>query len=144
MAQASLERRMSAYQATAIFSVIFALIGFSYNVWRMEISEQNNTIRTAAFEVVKELAELEQLVYAAHYDADTVRGNPRVGWVKVGLVQELSMLIGPQVESQAALLHSTWTQRWQQMSVDTQAVNEIVASIDKTRAAIRSTIVNLE
>ena len=62
------------YQATAIFSVLFALAGFSYNVWRMEVSEANAAKREAAFEIMLQLAELEHEVYAAHYDQDTVVG----------------------------------------------------------------------
>ena len=70
MADASLLRRMKVYQATALFSVLFALLGFSYNVWRMEVTEQNSNVRDAAFELLLQLAELEQVVYAAHYDND--------------------------------------------------------------------------
>ena len=43
------KNKLQLYQLTVIFSVLFALVGFSYNVWRMEVSEQNNNIRTACF-----------------------------------------------------------------------------------------------
>ena len=43
-------RQVSLYRMTLIFSVVLALIGFSYNVWRMEVTEKNSTIRTASFE----------------------------------------------------------------------------------------------
>lgn len=62
--------------------LVFAVIGFSYNAWRLESSEKNNNVRLAAFTVITELAQLEQLVYAAHYDQDPVNGSPRKGWVK--------------------------------------------------------------
>jgi len=69
-------KRLPLYQVTVIFSVLFALIGFSYNVWRMEVSEENSNIRTACFEMLINLSSLEQLIYAAHYDADKDEGNP--------------------------------------------------------------------
>jgi hypothetical protein len=39
--------------------MLFSLLGSLYNVWRMEISEQNNTIPTANFEILVELSSLE-------------------------------------------------------------------------------------
>ncbi|MCL1123885.1 hypothetical protein [Shewanella surugensis] len=56
------------FQLTAIFSALFALVGFSYNVWRMEISEHNTTVRSASFELLLQLAELESIIYANFYD----------------------------------------------------------------------------
>jgi len=43
-----LQRKFKAYYFTAVFSMIFAVTGFSYNAWRMEVSEANNNIRTAS------------------------------------------------------------------------------------------------
>ena len=80
-----LQRRMNWYQATALFSIFFAVLGFTYNVWRMEMTEHNSNVREASCETLLQLAELEQLVFAAHYDQDPVAGNPRNGWVKGGL-----------------------------------------------------------
>lgn len=37
-------RNFRLYQLTVIFSVLFALLGFTYNVWRMEVTEQNSNI----------------------------------------------------------------------------------------------------
>jgi hypothetical protein len=51
-------KRFQLYSMTLFLSVIFALVGFSYNVWRMEASEQNNNIRTACFEMLLELSAL--------------------------------------------------------------------------------------
>ena len=77
-------RRVNLYKVTIVLSVLFTLVGFSYNVWRMEVSEKNNNIRTASFEILINLSSLEQLVYAAYYDDDLKEGNPRKGWVTVG------------------------------------------------------------
>ena len=51
-----LENKLKAYYATAILGVVFAVIGFTYNAWRLEVSEDNTNIRTAAFAVLNELA----------------------------------------------------------------------------------------
>ena len=79
---------------TAVVSLVFAVTGFSYNAWRLEQSEENNIVRDASFQVLTELAEFEQVIYINHYDGDSIAGSPRLGWVKIGLVNDLSMLIG--------------------------------------------------
>ena len=104
------DQRLKLYQATAIFSMLFALMGFSYNVWRMEETERNSNSREACFELLLQLAELEQLVYAAHYDNDEVNGSPRTGWVKVGLIVDLSLAAGGDIHFAARALHATWSE----------------------------------
>ncbi|MGV0035820.1 MAG: hypothetical protein ACNYPE_12990 [Candidatus Azotimanducaceae bacterium WSBS_2022_MAG_OTU7] len=48
-------------------------------------------MRDASFQILTELAEFEQVIYFNHYDGDKVSGSPRLGWVKLGLVNDLSM-----------------------------------------------------
>jgi len=96
-----LEDKLKVYYVTAIFSVVFAVVGFSYNAWRLEVTEDNSNIRAASFEVLTVLAELEQIIYAAHYDKDTKEGSPRKGWVKIGLIVDLDSLISKSSEEQA-------------------------------------------
>ncbi|MGI2260044.1 hypothetical protein [Shewanella sp. GXUN23E] len=132
------------FRLTAVFSMIFALIGFSYNVWRMEVTEQNATVRDAAFEILKEVAELELIVYAAHYDADSDTGNPRRGWVKVGLIEDLALLMPKPAQRSAAALKQVWQQNWGIMGQDEQAAMAIVSALDRTRSEIRQALITLE
>jgi O-succinylbenzoate synthase len=135
-----IKTRLKVYQATAIFSVLFALVGFSYNVWRMEVTEHNSNVRSAAFELLLQLAELEQLVYAAHYDKDPQRGNPRDGWVKVGLIADLSHSCGDSARDAASDLRSTWSANWQQLSTERRAADAVVAGIDVTRGEVQGVL----
>ncbi|MDO6640973.1 MULTISPECIES: hypothetical protein [unclassified Shewanella] len=137
------DNKLKLYQLTVIFSLLFSLMGFSYNVWRMEITEHNSNVRTASFEMLLELAQLEQLVYAAHYDNDTELGNPRVGWVKVGLIEDLSSLTNDQVRLKAQNLTLVWSEQWQQMLESEAASMEITAKIDLVRAEIKRLLVSL-
>jgi hypothetical protein len=138
------ERKFRNYYATAIISLLFALIGFSYNAWRMEASEDNNNIRTAAFEVLTEIAELEQLIFAAHYDKDPVAGNPRVGWVKVELISDLSALISDRVHQDAIHLQQTWRDNWAAMADDKGAKDKLINAIDRAREAVKDAIASLK
>ena len=138
------ERKLTTYYITAIFGVIFAIIGFSYNAWRMEISEDNNNIRTASFEILKELASLEQLIYSAHYDNNPEEGNPRKGWVKVGLIVDLSGLVSDSVYRQAMNLEASWTKNWAQYSQSRDATDTLVELIDRVRSEIKLTLASLK
>ncbi|WP_076538968.1 hypothetical protein [Shewanella sp. UCD-KL21] len=135
--------KLKLYQLTVIFSLLFSLLGFSYNVWRMEITEHNSNVRTACFEMLLELAQLEQLVYAAHYDKDTTLGNPRVGWVKVGLIRDLSALTNEQVQVEAQNLALVWSGQWQNMVEVEASSMAITANIDQVRAEIKRLLVSL-
>jgi hypothetical protein len=134
---ANLKDKLKVYYIMSVFSVLFAVIGFSYNAWRMEVSEENNNIRTAAFEVLSHLGELENIVLSAHYDQDEVAGNPRTGWVKVGLILDLSALISPDVVSNAENLKQTWADSWHLLKEEELVVTEISKKMDKTRMSIK-------
>ncbi len=135
-----LERRLRWYQAATLFSVMFALLGFSYNVWRMEQTEHNSSVREASFEMLLQLAELEQLVYAAHYDGDPVAGNPRSGWVIVGLVVDLSSACSAEVRNRALALKALWADGWAGLADDRALVDGLVEAMDATRHAVHAAL----
>ena len=136
--------RIQLYQLTVLFSVFFALLGFSYNVWRMEVTEENSNIRTASFEILLTLSSLEQLVYSAHYDGDQQEGNPRKGWVKVGLIEDLSVLTTDSVQAQAAVLKTVWSNNWGSMMENQDSADQIVTAIDSTRRELKLVLRSLE
>ena len=140
----AISSRLKVYQATAIFSVLFALVGFSYNVWRMEVSEENTNIRNASFEILLSLSQLEQVIYAAHFDQDPVAGNPRKGWILVGLVEDMSQLTRKPVQQRATELKSLWGKVWQTIATERASVDELVGAIDEVRAQIKRTLQSLE
>jgi len=139
-----LKQKLKIYYVTAIFSMVFAVVGFSYNAWRQELTEDNNNIRTASFEVLTNLAELEQTVFYAHYDQDVVEGNPRKGWVKVGLIVDLSALVSTGSLSSANKLKVTWQENWQYMSAERNAVDLIVADIENVRQQVKFALTQLQ
>ncbi|MCL1139007.1 hypothetical protein [Shewanella pneumatophori] len=140
----SSERTVSVFQITAVFSMLFALIGFSYNVWRMEITEYNNNVRAASFELLLQLSELESIVYAAHYDQDPILGSPRNGWVKVNLIADLSMITEPELSMAANNLKQSWQSNWEQVANDEASAQAVVTKIDATRAKVRHLLTQLD
>ncbi|WP_232769143.1 hypothetical protein [Colwellia sp. Bg11-28] len=139
-----IDNRINLYQRTVIFSLLFTLMGFSYNVWRMEVSENNNNIRTASFEMLINLSSLEQLVYSAYYDEDLKEGNPRKGWVIVGLIDDLSVLTDDEVKTKTTELKDVWSVNWETIATSQQTVDNIVGSIDSVREEIKILLNSLD
>ena len=138
-----LENKLKVYYITAILSLFIAVIGFSYNAWRLEVTEDNSNIRTASFEVLGQLAELEQIIFAAHYDKDMDAGNPRKGWVKVGLIVDLSVLISKPVEKKSLDLKEAWSNNWQKAVNEQAATIELTEAIDQVRKEIKQVLSGL-
>ena len=85
-----------------------------------------------------------QLVYSAHYDGDGQEGKPRKGWVKVGLIEDLSMLTTESVQAQAAALKTVWADNWGTMMDDRNSADQIVSAIDSTRTELKRVLKSLE
>lgn len=143
METSSMIKRLKVYQITSIITILLTLVGFSYNVYRLEQSELNSNIRTSSFEMLKELAKLEKIVYAAHYDKDTKLGNPRNGWVKVGVITDLSIICFGANNNKTDDLNKTWKNNWATMQENQESATKIVKSIDKVRIEIRKVLQNL-
>ena len=138
-----LDAKLRNFYFASILSLMFAVLGFTYNAWRLEQSEENNNIRSASFQILVELAELEQIIYLAHYDKDLKEGSPRKGWIEVGLINDLSMLVGDSVYTNATELTSSWSARWQLMADDRVAVDQLVTDIDAVRYAVKEKLKTL-
>ncbi len=137
------EPSLRIYYAIALLSLVFALVGFSYNAWRLERSEENSNIRSAAFQVLSEISEFEQVLYASHYDQNQIEGSPRRGWVKIGLINDLSMLIGKDVERASAKLKANWSANWTRVPAEEAAVHTIIETLDEVRVAVKARLAEL-
>jgi len=138
------DKQIRNYQVAVIASLLFALLGFSYNVWRMEVTEENANTRTACFEMLLVLSELEQLVYSAHYDKNIIEGSPRKGWVKVGLTVDLSVLTTKKVKDSAHKLKEVWSTHWESIDNNEQSVESIIFSIENSRTEIKMLLKELK
>lgn len=126
----------------AMTSLLFALVGFSYNVWRLELSESNTTVRTACFQMILELAKLEQIIYANVYDHDLEEGSPRKAWVKVGVIVELSHFTSNDIQASAQHLHTVWSENSKHLS-QKHSVNAVIKQMDNVREDIQAIIQTL-
>ena len=119
--------------AVALISLVVALGSLSYNTWRNERTEYNRNVRTATFELLVKLSELERVVYLAQYDRDRSGGNPRTGWTYVLVIRDLSSVVPPPLPAKAAQLQQIWAENWEGLGradgiVDTGNARLIVAT----------------
>jgi hypothetical protein len=130
--------------AVALISLVVALSSLAYNTWRNERTEHNRNVRTAAFELLTKLAELERVVFLAQYDRDVAGGSPRTGWTYVLVIRDLSAVVPAPVPAQAAELQSVWSGNWEGLGKDNEAaVNRIDDAIGKLRGATLGTLRSL-
>jgi len=128
----------------ALISLVVALGSLSYNTWRNERTEYNRNIRTATFELLVKLSELERVVYLAQYDRDAGGGNPRTGWTYVLVIRDLSSVVPAPVPAQAAELQKVWGDNWEGLGRDDEAsVNRIDDAIGALREAALRTLRSL-
>lgn len=128
----------------AIISLLTALSGLFYNSWRDHQNQINENRRNAAFEVLKNLGELQTIVNYAHYKADTDRGDPIEGWKYVLLVRDLSRLLPQANMQQGDRLYLAWQQDWENLKTEGTSEQRISNHIASARADVLHTIETLQ
>ena len=130
--------------AVALISLAVALTGLSYHTWRDERTEHNRNVRTATFEILAKLADLERVVFLAHYDRDRAGGNPRTGWTYVIVIDDLASVVPGPVPGKAGELRKVWGDNWEGLGADDdKAVDRIDAGIGHVRDAALETLRSL-
>ena len=118
----------------ALISLAIAITSLSYNTWRNEHSEGNRNKRFAAFEILKKLNQVQQLVFHRRYDPELViNGNARTGWVYILTIKDLSKVLPKQMESSADALHLAWSENWQNLQSNNTAAENLLAELDMMR-----------
>jgi hypothetical protein len=130
--------------AVALISLVVALGSLGYNTWRNERTEHNRNTRTATFELLSKLAELERVVFLAQYDRDVNGGNPRTGWSYVLVIRDLAAVVPAPVPARAAQLQKAWSENWEGLGKDDDSsVNRIDDAIGRLREASLATLHDL-
>ncbi len=128
----------------ALISLAVAVSSLGYNTWRNERTEHNRNIRTATFEILTKLAELERVVFLAQYDHDAASGNPRTGWTYVLVIRDLAGVAPQPVAARATQLQHVWAENWERLGKDDEvAVNRIDDAIGGLREASLATLKTL-
>lgn len=133
--------------AIAIISLIIAITALSYSTWREEVTEKNRNTRVAAFEVLKNLGQLQVVINAVHYAPDHAisnpMSNPMLGWGYIALISDLSELLPSPIPETTRKLTETWGESWSQIKTDEETTKRLSNEIDTSRDAILKVLKNL-
>ena len=128
-------RRQLRDNLVAITSLVVAFSALGYNTWRNERTERNRNIRVAGIELLQEIGSLQQVIFYAHYAEGDARGDPRMGWVDVLTIQDLSTMMPPDVEREARELRAAWEANADGLLDDEGAFLRIDGAIEEFRQA---------
>ena len=121
--------------------LLIAVTTLIYSGYRAELNQQNQTARSAGFEVLKALNKLQMTIDAQRYTPEDAPDFLE-GWNEVLLIDDMSDFINPKVQTQAQALHQAWQNNFETLQSD--ASNEAVtATIKRTRASLKQAIYNL-
>lgn len=122
--------------AIAIMSLIIAIVALTYSGWREEQTEKNRNIRVAAFEILKNLGELQFLVNTIFYEQGHVSENRISAWGRISMIGDLAPLVPSPVPQTAQELLKVWTANQEKIEQDETSVDKITEAIDKTRTTV--------
>jgi hypothetical protein len=128
----------------ALVSLVVALAGLGYNTWRNETTESHRNVRQAAFVMLADLGELQQLVDRRYFGAE--RGDlTRIrAWGRVAALRDVGPLVSPEVAASSASLAQTWQDRLAALDGgNAQAEQAISRSVRETRERIMAELMAL-
>jgi hypothetical protein len=128
----------------AVISLVVAISALGYNTYRNELTEDNRNRRFAGFSMLQELSELQLLIDYAHYDKDTVKGNPIAGWGHLLYLKDMSHLVSGEVVVETEALTKVWSLEWQTVRDDEASNQRVTAAINALREQVRRTMESLD
>lgn len=135
MGKQTLQKQIS-HHAVAIISLFIAVLALCYTAWREETTERNRTTRLAAFEMIKNLGELQLVVNSIHYELNSSRGDVILGWGNLTLISDLSHFMPNPVPKTVDGLLETWKANKDTLKTDEASVQQVSGEIDRSREAI--------
>jgi len=131
--------------SVALISLVIAISSLGYNTWRNEASEHNRNQRVVSIEVLRNVGELQQLVYHSHWDMeDRDKGNPLTGWALVLTIKDLSQLLEGDAPEAGTGLWKVWDENWQLLGEDQQGYDRIIDGLAEVRKATNALLRSLD
>lgn len=147
--------------AVALISLFIAISSLGYNTWRNETTEEQRNVRHAAFRVLENLGELQQVVDYRHYylpfeaNSHQQEGELRLqGFGHVSMVHDLMGLMPAPAPEAGHALQQTWQGQFSDLDrLDPQGLHTVAATaaerdlneaIEHARQAVLGVLRSLE
>jgi hypothetical protein len=144
----------------ALISLTIAVAALGYNTWRNETTEEQRNIRHAAFRVLENLGELQEVVDDRYYYLSFEELRDREGALRLrgfggaAMIRDLMNLMPPPGPAAGEELHQLWLENFnvltelgaggQHSAAAQQAEKELTQAIGDTRAAVLMVLKSLE
>ena len=130
----------------AIISLAVAITSLGYNTWRNEASEHNRNQRLVSIEVLRNLGELQQVVYHRHWGMDNEnKGSALTGWAIVLTIHDLAMVLQSPLPESAEQLRAAWDQHSGKLGGEQdEHAERIVEAIDLVRDDVHALLDDLD
>jgi len=91
--------------------LMIAVTTLLYSGYRAQLNQENQTARSAGFEILKSLNELQMISDAYRY---TPEHHPSFldGWTQVLLIDDMSAFVAPSVAEHAEILHQQYKEHF--------------------------------
>jgi hypothetical protein len=146
--------------AVALISIFIAVSALGYNTWRNETTEEQRNIRHAAFRVLEDLGDVQEVVdsrfyYLAFGSEIAAEGELRIrGFGSVAMIRDLMSLMPAPGPDAGRELHELWLNHFSsldQLDVSGQhseaakeAERELTQAVRHARVAVLEVLRNLE
>lgn len=112
----------------ALLSLGVALTSLGYTTWRNETTEAHRNARQAAFLLLDQTAQWQQIVDTRVYGGDDSEMLRIAAWGKAGLVRDLGPLVSPQAGQRAETAFRTWSRRAAALDRNDEAAAEAMTA----------------
>lgn len=138
-------RKQVQRNAVALISLAIALSSLGYNTWRNEASEYNRNQRLISIEVLRNLGELQQVVFHNAWDMDSEdKGNLRTGWVHVLAIRDLAQLLDSPAAASATELWQVWDEDNGALERDNDPYKRVMNALDQVRKDTHALLQSLD
>ncbi|GAP65437.1 hypothetical protein MBSD_n0727 [Mizugakiibacter sediminis] len=127
----------------ALLSLAVALAGLGYNTWRNETTESHRNVRQAAFVLLEQAGQLQQIVDNRHYGGDRSAMTHIDGWGKAALIRDLGALVSPASARAAREAFDAWATHADHLGDDDTAEAAISAALNELRMQVLADLARL-
>lgn len=146
--------------AVALISLFIAVTTLAYNTWRNETTEEQRNVRHAAFRVLENLGEMQEVVdarfyYLARGEAGVSEGELRIrGFGSAAMTRDLMGLMPPPAPEVGVEMFDAWVKHFGALDdvdangrhtpASSEAERALTKSIETTRRAVLEVLNRLD
>lgn len=146
--------------SVAYFSLLIAISTLAYNTWRNEKTEEQRSVRHAAFVVLENLGEMQEIVDTRYYFLpfmEDMSNEPQLrlrGFGSAAMSRDLMNLMPAPAPEAGAELHAVWVKQFLKLDklgadgshseAANQAEEQLREALSEARSAVLEVLQNLE